>query len=320
MNGVAITLLVFMVIFFIIIIICLFFLSLDFNVETDEDIRQIELKSNKEDEKIKIFTLGTSMNRELYNNISSLKQFNYNYEVIGIGEEWGGWIWRTKKYINCIKEHRNKYGDNSIIIFIDGYDAFACSSPENLYEKFINYIKDYPECGIVSGLEKGVVGCKMYGDIDKWWIYHGLDKNKYKHKTCNAGFVMGYCKDLQNLYEWIYDQEYDDDQVGLREYTNTYPNKIFYDINSVIIYNKNISELNDQDIYDNPPHFRHYPGYGKHPKVFGKTFDKDVQKYIQDNYSIEVKPENELDNIKYVLIFSIIGFTLLTIGFIPQVI
>ena len=168
MSSKAIIFLVLIIIFILLIILSLLCLSNNIFIDKYSDlIDDIPLKSDL-NTNIKIYVLGTSLNRELYNNISSLIQYNYNYEIICMGENFGGWRWRTKKYLDTIKKHKLEYGNESIIIFIDGYDAFASSDSDDLYEKFIDYIKDKPECKIISGVERGLPGGKQYGNIEKW--------------------------------------------------------------------------------------------------------------------------------------------------------
>src|SRR5207253_1742740 len=124
-------------IFLIIIIFCI--VQLSRGIYTDEyvnDIRDIELDSDVSDSNIKVYISGTSFKKELYNNASSLKQYGYNYKVLGIGEKFTGFRWKIEKYLAAAKEHRIKYGDDTIMIVMDGYDAFACLPPEGLYEKF----------------------------------------------------------------------------------------------------------------------------------------------------------------------------------------
>lgn len=313
-TPIAITLLIFIILFIIILILCSIWLSSGIHIEKyEEKIKDIDLESDNNENNIKVYTLGTNMNRELYNNISSFKQYGYNYKVIGIGEKFEGWRWRVLKYIDCIKEHRIKYGENTIIIFIDGYDALACSSEEGLYDKFKNY-----NCRILGGIEKGFTGALMDGYIDNWWKYYNLDKNKYKYTKCNAGFIMGYPKELEELYQWIYDNNYNDDQVGLREYTNTFPEKIYYDINSIIIYNRRITDQEDKDI--NLPHFKHYYSYSGFGKLLGVTFNDDVKKYIKDSYSLEpIESKNTINNLKFTIGFSTVAIIILTLLFIPQI-
>lgn len=266
------------VIFLIIVIICIWWkFSGKFTcIKPDNDnIKEIELEKINDDSKITVYTLATNMKKQSYNMLSSLKQYKHTYKVINYGDKFEGWRWRVKQYINALENHDN----NNIVIFIDAYDAFATKNYEGLYEKFISFDKP-----IVVSAEKGSpLLVKIYGKVDEWWAENPYyDRDSYEHQCCNAGFVMGYSKDLLIMYKWIYDNNYDDDQAGLREYIKKHPRNIYMDINSEIIYNKIIiGNFN----YNVRPYFMHFPG-AKNSELIDITMEEHLSKYVDEYYSV----------------------------------
>lgn len=276
------------------------------NYEEITKIKNIETeKINNINSKITVYTLGTHMKRSLYNNLSSLKQNNYNYKLLALGEKWGGWRWRIEQYIKCLEDHILNIGQDNVVVFIDGYDAFSCKDEKGLYEDFLKF-----NSNIVVGMEKGVKFTNIYGDITNWWKYKNIKQHKYKHATCNAGFIIGRPKQLLELYNWIYENKYDDDQIGLRNYINKFPHKIEADFESKIIFNKIPV---DNKIVTKTPYFMHFPGHVNNPRnILFKNCEEENKKYIKDYYSvypIEMSNNN-------VDIFLILSTIIITTGFI----
>lgn len=83
------------IIFILIIVILLLIISYciltlfmcSYNEEKLKDIELENLPPENIENQITIVTLGTQMKKELYNNVSSLKQYEHNYKVIGIGKK-----------------------------------------------------------------------------------------------------------------------------------------------------------------------------------------------------------------------------------------
>jgi hypothetical protein len=247
-------------------------------IKPDDIIKPIELELKNNNSKVTVYTLGTNMKKGLYNMISSLKQNNHTYKVINYSDKFDGWRWRVKQYINTLEKHIEEK-NNDIVIFVDGYDAFSCKNYEGLYEKFLSFNKP-----IIVGSEKGdPVSTHNYGKVDEWWDNNkNYDKYQYNHKCCNAGFIMGYSNDLLLLYKWIYDNNYEDDQMGLREYIKTYPENIYMDINSEIVYNKMMHESFDNELN---PYFMHFPS-SDNTSLIDITMEEYYKEHINEYYSV----------------------------------
>ena len=120
----------------IIVIISLsYFFNKNYTFE-EINIPSIKLESICDNPKITVYTIGTSINKELYNMLLSLKQNMYNYKLVGLGLKWNGYKDKIGVYLDACKKHKQKYGTDGIIIIVDGYDAFSCKESKGLFEKF----------------------------------------------------------------------------------------------------------------------------------------------------------------------------------------
>lgn len=52
---------------------------------------------------LRLITLQTDRNEALDNWIYTAKEHDYNYAILGLDEKWGGWSWRTKKYLHYVE-------------------------------------------------------------------------------------------------------------------------------------------------------------------------------------------------------------------------
>lgn len=52
---------------------------------------------------LKLVTLQTNRNEALDNWIFTAKNNGYDYAILGLDEEWGGWSWRTKQYLKYVQ-------------------------------------------------------------------------------------------------------------------------------------------------------------------------------------------------------------------------
>src|SRR3989304_7904464 len=82
--------------------------------------------------KVKVYAVNTNPGPLLENWKNSLKRLGYNYEVLGEGEEWGGWTWRTKKYIEKLANER----EEKIFVLTDANDVFFIGDPHELMMNF----------------------------------------------------------------------------------------------------------------------------------------------------------------------------------------
>lgn len=308
MEEVNIWLICFLVFFSIIFIISMLYLFGPYHTTEKIIPNQISDQNLPNDpiemeDKITLYSIATDMKKEVYNHISSLKQYKHNYKVIGIGSKWTGFTFKIKNYMEACENHFKVYGEDSIIICVDSYDAFSCKNVDGLRELFLSF-----NARILGGVEDCPKIAPNYGNIDKWWEYKNLDRNRYKYTSCNSGFIMGYAKDIYLAYKWIYENNFKCDQLGFSAYVSKYPELINFDLDQKIIFNKAVI---DNTTYNPNCYFKHYPGYISFCKFIFLSFDVECN-FIKDKYSLipfELS-NSEINDLNFTAIFSGVGIVL----------
>jgi len=185
-----------------------------------------------------IITLATSKTNAVDNFISSCKNNNLKYKILGLNEKFQGWRWRMEKYLNELKN----YKDNDIIILCDSYDMLFQDNEKNIIHKFKSLKKS-----VIISAEMNLL---LPAELSQFGITPlSLTYNKFpKHKTSDyrypcLGGVIGYKKDLQKLYKnmlsfndnELQEKCYHDDQCLFSYYYLKFKNKDF-----ILDYNQSI--------------------------------------------------------------------------------
>lgn len=127
------------------------------------------------------------------------KKNNHKLIVLGFGEKWKGWIWRTKMFINYI----SRCDPNEIIMIIDAYDVMVLASHEEIMRKYKNF-----KCDILFS-----ASCIDSGQPNLSWVYKNIifnqnknyfDITNYKKYILNAGTFMGKASKICELYKLLY--------------------------------------------------------------------------------------------------------------------
>lgn len=159
----------------------------------------------------------------------SLVKYGYQYQFLGAGCRWKGFI---SSKIQCILDFCLEHEQYDFICIIDGYDVLASGPVLELIRKYKTFNTD-----IVYGGEKTNLLNHCHTDTIK---YHDLSPIKYR-KYINGGFCIGKRHSLIKLYQWIIQKSSEihteDDQKILGMYMNRYPSRISVDISSKIVFN-----------------------------------------------------------------------------------
>lgn len=163
--------------------------------------------------------------------------------VIGFGQKWGGWDWRTNKIINYLQKC-NMY---DIVMLIDGFDVLVLSKPEEIIEKFKKM-----SCNVLFSCSHVSRGQPNNDSFTYKNIAFPSVKKYFrsdKDFILNAGTIMGYSKHLLQLYLQIQRQQkirgINDDQILLNsmnlsflKYNIDFDSKIFWiwEIDRIVDY------------------------------------------------------------------------------------
>jgi hypothetical protein len=169
----------------------------------------LEVQVIERSKTIKVITLSTDEGPALDNWILGAKKLGYDYTILGRGEKWGGWSWRTQKYIEAIK----KIPNNCIVLIVDGNDILFTRGPASLYRAY----KSAGSPAIIFGGEPTCCVGKfsahqMNGERNRAisTIDNRGPKNRWKFP--NAGCIMGRKDAVLEALETVKDEP--DDQAG----------------------------------------------------------------------------------------------------------
>lgn len=241
----------------------------------------------------------------------TLDNNNWQYVFLNISKKFNGVIDKIKGYLMFL----NTLPNNKIVILSDARDVFCCRSPIGFIEGF-NHLTNNDNDKILVSTEMFLlrhmnwteeeINKKKAEDpnyffqgipINNYWAYHKIDTLPFR-KYVNSGLISGKVSKLKELFKWILDNNYTDDQLGVSEYTNNFPNLVHLDTNAELLhtsgfgvnggaYNIHIQKLDApsfSELFGCSSFFLHIPGIEgiKGQKVCYNC----VKKCIQDNISL----------------------------------
>jgi len=181
-----------------------------------------------------------NMRRSLHTN-------GYEYEILGWGQKWSGFLWRVQLYVQFLSTQTPE----SFVIFTDAYDCLATRHSEDLASTFTAFGRP-----MIVGAEWYCGSKKNCGAVPQWWK---LNKRKKSFRcNINAGFVAGSAGVLLEAYQWILQSGHTDDQRALAEWIEQFGSDLVaLDTGSAIVYNAHIL---DGMSLNRTSFFQHFPG------------------------------------------------------------
>ena len=252
--------------------------------------------------KLYIVTVATEIKYYMKYLIESVKKFNGELIILGLGEKWKGFNWKFKLTVDFLK----KINPMDIVCFVDGYDV-VCT--RNLLElpNILKQIYQKEKFKIIVGHDRVVNSLAL--------IFQFLYFGKCKNDFINSGTYIGYSKDLLDIFNIIHNNSFGskenlDDQILLTNYCNLYPSDIYIDIDNEIflVLSHSFEELKDkinfnssnEIIYNNTskPFFVHGPA-----STYLDFIIKGIGYNHNDNNTIKEEIYNDFWNKKiYILI------------------
>ena len=218
-----------------------------------------------------VLTVATSQTKALAGWVRSMNRFNFVYRILGLGEEFEGWSWRARKYLQAL----HSLPSNQLVILCDAYDLLARRDSAGLQAAF-----DQLHADVVAGAEYCHTDNK--GLLDAWYHYH----QRPQHSTVphlNAGFVMGRVAPLIAAYNFV--QQYSDDQVALGAYFCMHPQRTVLDFGCRLVIN--YADVGTEA--DNEAFFEHYPGSRSIYKQSRQLYRSKLQEAMADEVNDKVK-------------------------------
>ena len=159
-------------------------------------------KVAKLDKQIKVLGVATHAKWNMANWINGIVLNGGVPVPIGLGEPWGGWLWRTKQVKNAL----NKLKESEIVLITDVYDAYAIRDLSEAVKEFkqmkTRILVSVEEYWAPMGLER--LDSSFTEESYKDELNNKFGKSfcqTYRQRAINAGQIIGYVKDLRKLFQ-----------------------------------------------------------------------------------------------------------------------
>jgi len=181
-----------------------------------------------------LLTIATHRNNWLDDWEKTVKNWKYNYKILGLGKKWEGF--ETK--INLIIDYTSKCNPDKLICIVDSYDLIVAGPQSELINKFHKHNKK-----IIVGTED-VCGPNCFRT--------DIPVTYKKRPNINGGFIMGHAKNINNLYKNVLKLCSYDDQVGIAKYAKMHSNDFHLDSEQSLVLNLNYGkEIKDLELLEN---------------------------------------------------------------------
>jgi hypothetical protein len=205
--------------------------------------------------------------------IKTMENNKWEYKLIGNGERWEGWRTRMIAYVRALSNIDPK----KIVVLSDARDVFCIRGSKSFIRAFESFKKP-----VVASMELFCEGLDFWQEgvehtqcmtLASYWKHHNVIPIPDR-KFVNNGLVAGYAQDLKEIYQWMYDKGYTDDQFGLGNYVITFPDKVATDSDAKLLHsstfgvNAGVQYLHKQandsptlaELNGNRAYFLHIPG------------------------------------------------------------
>ena len=182
------------------------------------------------------------------NLIHQFEKLNYNYKILGYGENWDGWYGRAMSYINYLKT----LPPEIYVLLCDGRDVLINQDYNTFISKALE-IRDKNNNKIIVGTEEG---CCM-GSLNSVYKAKNINENidfidlymkqqkenslskkiKNKFYYINFGLLFGKASQLLDLFYLLNIQPGNDDQALLHKIYYENPDLLFLDHNHELFSN-----------------------------------------------------------------------------------
>lgn len=173
---------------------------------------------------MKVLSVSTKKNPGSVNFCNSLKKFGFSYELLGVGEKWGGWRYRMQTYVNKLKT----LPTDDIVILSDADDVLCVREFSGEFERRFRAFGT----PVVIGGDATCAHHYNCKPVDRYWA----DKTPTKFQYVNAGSIAGFAGALSEMWQWVLDHGYTDDQHGLGFYVNSHPLNVVIDSHCKLFY------------------------------------------------------------------------------------
>jgi len=156
-------------------------------------------------------------------NLTHSLQPGWEQIILGMGIKWEGWKTRMKAY----KDYLETLPSDEVVVLSDAYDVLCLRSSQEFLSTFSKFQKPI------------VIGAETQCDLNCHAPTHYWEQCDIKgdRKYVNGGLMCGKARHLCDMWKWCLEKKFEDDQVGLGHYTDTFPDLVGLDVDSNLFFN-----------------------------------------------------------------------------------
>ena len=179
-----------------------------------------------------VLTLATDRTNYVKEFEHTLNKLGYEYKLLGLGKKWEGFRSKMKYTVEALEQ----LDPNELVIVCDSYDVLFLQTPDVIENRYRNLANGK----VVIGLESiHDMFCNFIGICIPEVIEACNVKNPYypEFKYINAGFMMARARDIYDIYKFMINNDFDDDQKGLFTWVMSNCSKCYFDYHLDFIFN-----------------------------------------------------------------------------------
>jgi hypothetical protein len=190
--------------------------------------------------------LATNENSQIFKQ--TLENNKWEYVFINSGLVFKGFTDKIEGYYSYLKT----LPEEKIVVLSDARDVLCCRSPTGFIEGFNHLNKT--ERKILISTELYLLGHMNWTEeemnekrkhdpnyfyqgalLTKYWEHYNYEAPPDK-KYVNSGLIAGKVFQLKEMFQWIIENKYTDDQLGVANYIINFPERVTLDINNEILH------------------------------------------------------------------------------------
>jgi hypothetical protein len=170
----------------------------------------------------------------------TLARNGWSVRVVGEGETWVGFLSKVRAY----RAVCDTLPDEQLVIFSDSRDVLCLRPPHAFVDAFSYMVSANATpfeilcsaeifCDSLHEVKDDYVGTKCVS-LSRYYARNGIRPGL--RPFVNSGLIAGTVRALRDMWQWILDKGYTDDQYGVGMYMNTFPEKVCLDSNADVFH------------------------------------------------------------------------------------
>lgn len=224
--------------------------------------------------------------------VNSLQKHGWKHCNVGDGVKWCGFKTKIQGYHEALQAI-NTTSPEQLVVLSDARDCFCVRSCKTFADSLNRLAHFDLQKQILISAEMFLLGHMEWDNakvakalsedpnyfwqgvpLTNFWSNHtDITNQSILRKYINSGLILGKAKHLLAAFQWIKDNQFEDDQLGLCHYANNFPAKVALDFDAEILHTTTFGTCgglyDDSQKYDAPTiaeligqhsYFLHIPG------------------------------------------------------------